>query len=354
MSDIYHEKYREEYSMEVAVLCDVTKQSISAEFYDVRLERSIPASSACCEITEDNAAAELSRLIFMSIRAHGIPAPAVRSIYCSAADELSAALEELDPAEMFLPPDTEITVLPFVSMMADSRFAAVLAAVPAEEGNLVIDFGSTLNAAYYDKDGLKIASVALSGAFDATAIESGMACMQGAIDEVKREDNGTLCYCVAGDSDACGIAPSAVLDAVCIMRDEGIIDEDGTLTDRDLFYLGEDYFLSQSDIRAVQSDKAKSAAAIQCFLKNCGTLKKVYLGGAVLERNGVNRLAELGVITPDILSKAQVFGSLTAKGLQRCSVSGTGQLRDTIRNAIDITSDIYRDFDDMYITNLSF
>lgn len=359
ISNIHHEKYRGEFSSSVAIACDLTYTRAAAAFYDVVLQRIVARSVIPLgEFNADNAAAEVARLVFMSMRQHGIPAACVAGIGCAAPHDLADALEEeLSPTDMFLRPDTHITVLPFVSMYADSRFAAMLAAVPMKKGTLAVDFGSVLNMAYHDGEQLRLASVGLSGAFDGRGISSGMTAEFGAIDEVSRDSTSRqLCYSVVGDGDAFGIAPSAVLDSISIMLSEGIIDADGIMTDRDMFFLGEDHYITQGDVRAVQADKARSAAALECFVKLCGAPAEVYFGGEVLAINGFKRLQELGAISAELAKNAQYCRSYAEQGIFNCFTSGNklSELESAIMNAVDVTNDIYDGFDDLYITNLSF
>ncbi len=354
----HHEKYRSEYSMDIAVACDITPSCIRAVFYDRSLARRVARSVyVIADITAENAAAELAKLIFIAMREHGIPSSAITAIGCCAPIDISTAIEEeLSPTDMFLRPDVEITVLPFVSAYADGRFAAMLATVPMSEGTFIADFGSTLNLAYYTGGKLEIASFALAGAFDGSAFEDGIACEFGAIDEVSGEDNGTICYIVSGDQDSCGIAASAALDGVKIMIDRGILDEDGIMTDRDLFYIGEDFYITQKDVRAVQSDKARAAAAIECFLKRYPAPVEVFLTGDVTVNNGVQRLADLGVLPAELAKKAHSSPVSAEQGvIMYLSESGkTDALNGLISAAADVSADILDGFDDLYITNLSF
>lgn len=355
---VHHEKYRDEYSRSVVLACEISKNLITVAFYDITMSAMVARSVAFTEdIAPENAAAELSKLVFLAMREYGIPASALQKIGVCAPLHIAAEVEEqLDPTDMFLRPDTDIVVLPFVSAYADSTFAAFLATINFTEGTLAVQLGKTLNLAFCAGGALKLASIPLMGAFDGSALESGMRCEFGAIDEVSREDNGTVSYCVTGDCDSMGIAPSAAFDVVGIMLERGILDEDGIMTDRDQFYIGEDYYISQRDIRAIQSDKAKLAAAIRCFLAQCGEPNEVYLTGEVLACNGFRRLVELGAIPTELESKAKFSRNASESGviavMEHDEVSAA--LERLINAAEDITDSILPEFDDMYISNLSF
>ncbi len=357
-SDIHYEKYRDSFSAEIAIACDVTEMRIAASFYDLRLDVLVARSVIPLGIFNDeNVTAELSKLVFMSIRTYGISAQSIVGIGCAASNRLVAILQQqLTSSDMFLPPDTPVTVLPFVSAFADSRFAAMLAAVDFQKGTLAVDFGKTLNIAYHDGNILNIASFQLKGAFDGSAFENGMPCEYGAIDEVCRENNKQICYSVVGDCDAYGIATSGVFDSVCIMLKEKILDSDGILNDRDMFYIGEDCYVSQSDIRMIQSDKAGATAALKVFLDKFDKPLNVWLGGDVLAINGLQRLIELGVLPQALAANAHYCRSYTEQGIIRCYTEKEKlqQLHELIYNAVDITSSLYDRFDDLYIEKLAF
>lgn len=355
---VHHEKYQDELSRSLVLACELSRNLITAAYYDISLSRMVARSVAFAEgITPENAVSELSKLVFISMREYGIPASSLQKIGVCAPIHIAAEVEEaLDPTDMFLRPDTEIVVLPFVSAYADSSFAAFLASVELNEGTLAAQIGKTLNLAFYTKGALKLASIPLSGAFDGSALESGMRCEFGAIDEVSREENGTVSYCVSGDCDSIGIAPSAALDVVRIMLDTGSLDEDGIMTDRDLFYIGEDYYISQSDVRAIQSDKAKLAAAIRCFIAKCGEPHDAYLTGEVLACNGLKRLEELNTIPEELAYKAKFSRNASESGMIAVleNDGALAALEQLINAAEDITEAVLPEFDDMYISNLSF
>lgn len=355
---VHHEKYHEEYSRCIAAACEVSAGFVTAAFYDISLSRVFARSVAFTEnFAPENAAAELSKLIFMAMREYNIPASSLQKIGFCAPIHISAEIEQqLDPSDMFLRPDTEIVALPFVSAYADSSFAAFLASLPLAEGTLAVQLGKSLNLAFFTGGRLRLASVPLSGAFDGSALESGMRCEFGAIDEVSREANGTVSYCVSGDSDSVGIAPSAALDVVCIMLRDGNLDSDGIMTDRDLFYIGEDYYISQGDVRAVQTDKAKLAAALNCFIERFGVPNEVYLTGEALAQKGFQRLVQLGAVPDSIAEAARFSQNSTESGIVAALTENNAmqRLEQLISAAEDITESIMPGFDEKYMESLEF
>ncbi len=356
-SVIHYEKYRDEHSMNIAVACDIRRMGITVLYHDMSLDRRIARSAALnFEINPGNAAAELERLIFLSMREFKIPASAIKAIGCAAPVIISEALEyALNPTDMFLPPDVKTVFLPFASLYADGRFTASLAASPLRYGCVISDFDRTLNMAYVG-DNLRLSTVPLVGAFDGSGLEDGMYCEFGAIDEVRREQGKTICYRVVGDGDGLGTSPSAALDSICIMLSEGIIDQDGIMVDRDLFSIGEDIFISQSDVRAIQSDKAKAGAALNCFLRATDGYSEVYLTGEVFAGNGIKRLAELGTISEAMSKTAAYSRSTVEAGIIAYLLNDEKRalVDELIASAVDITDEMREEMEKLYIEMLSF
>lgn len=355
-SHISFEKYRDERSAELCAAVDITRHSISLVFYDLALSRRVARTALCGEsVTEDSVCSQLSRMFMLSGKQYGIAAANVRKIGFAAPVHIALFIEEqLSPTELFLRPETEIYVVPFISAAISGRFTAVLAALP--EGDcLAADYGSSFCLAQREGDRLSCAVFPFVGAFDGSALESGMSCERGAIDEVSREKDGTICYGVVGDADSVGIAPSGALMAANILLSTGSLDSDGILTDRDMFYIGEDYYISQADIRVIQADKARSAAALELFGKRAGAAPRAFLSGEVFSAKGMEAMLTLGAV-PETLRGAGYAKNAVEQGIIRCLESEEERARTEkiAANAVDITEEFLEEFDDLYINKLSF
>lgn len=355
-SQLSFEKYRTERSNELCAAVDVTTRSIAVVFYDLVLQRRYARAALFGEaVTAESITAQVSRLFMMSGKSFGISASCLKKVGFAAPLHISYYIEEqLSPTELFLRPETELTVMPAISAGISGRFTAVLLAVP--EGDCVAgDYGSSLCLAKRTGDELRCAAFPMTGAFSGTALESGMPAERGAIDEVRREKDGTICYGVVADADSVGLAPSGAVMAAAIMLKTGSLDADGILTDRDLFYIGEDFYVSQADIRAVQSDKARSAAALEVFFKRTGEPPACFLSGDVFSAGGMAALLALGAL-PEGLRGAGCAKNAAEQGIIR-ALEDSGELERAHRiaaQAQDITEELIGEFDDLYIDKLNF
>lgn len=252
---------------------------------------------------------------------------------------------------MYLAPDTDIFFVPYISAGISGRFTASLLTLPDGEC-AAADLGRTLCIAHKGTDGFECAAFSMMGAFDGTGLESGMAAENGAIDSVRRESDGTIVYEVVGDGDSTGISPCAAAMAVGIMLDMGALDGDGILIDRDLFAIGEDFFVSQTDIRAVQTDKARLAAAL-LLLPKC---EACCLSGEMFTTSdGLKALNKLNAL-PKWFSNAAFCRNSTEQGIIMCleNPANLEKAFEIAKNSKDITEQLFHKFDKNYLDFLSF
>lgn len=347
---IFREKYRSERSNSLAAVFDITDNSISLVFYDLSLSRRYARTVLFGERRGDITQG-LAGLLGSSMQEYGINAGAVKKVGFAASVALSVYIEEaVSPLELALRPETEIFVMPIISAAIGGRFTASLLTLPCS--GLAADLGGRICLGVLDK-GLKCASFPLMGAFDGSAAESGVIGERGAIDEVRR-DGDTLCYGVVGDAQSVGIAPSALVQAAEMMIGEGIADRDGIMLDRDNFYIGEDFYITQRDLRAVQTDKARSAAAFELFLREAGEFSAAFLSGEPFARSADSMIA-IGAV-PRFECRTGFCRNSTEQGLIMCAEDGSKLERaaEIAGTAEDITEQLIGEHEALYVEKLSF
>lgn len=350
---ISNEKYRSERSAEIAVACDITANSIGIVYYDLELKRRYARTALVgTAVTALNAAKELARLLITSMREYNIGASAIKSVGIAAPVHIESVLDgELSADELYLPPETEIFFVPYISAGISGRFTASLLTLP--DGDcLMADIGQSLCIAQKSADGIACAAFTLTGAFDGSGIESGMPAENGAIDAVRREKDGSIAYEVVGDGDSIGVSPCGAVMAVNVMLGTGSVDSDGIMTDRDLFYIGEDFFVSQSDVRVIQSDKARCRAAFELF----PNAERVFLSGEPFStETGLREMLKLGAL-PERCGNAGFCRNSAEQGIIMYLESEETRKKadEIVRNARDITEELMEEFDSYYFDNLSF
>ena len=349
----FKEKYRSERSSELAAACSITASSISVVFYDTAMRRRYARAVSAGLIAAKDAAEELERLFNDSTDVFGISGSDIKQVGIAAPLSVDGHMEDnFSLANIGLSEKTELFYIPFISAGIGGCFTASLLTLP--EGDCVMaDFGRTFSIAELVNGEIKCASFSMNGAFDGSGLESGIPAERGAIETVRREKDGTLAYDVIGDGDSKGISPCAAAMSAVIMRKLGSLDEDGIMLDRDLFHIGEDFFISQADIRVIQSDKATAAAALELFSEN---ERKAFFSGEIFSSAaGFRTLLELGTI-PERFSKAAFCRDSAEQGIIRC-IENPDELqraRFIAQNARDITEELAPKLDELYFEHLPF
>lgn len=349
---IFREKYRGERSNSLAAVFDITDNSIALIFYDLSLSRRYARTVLFGERKGDITRG-LAGLLGSSMQEYGIGAGAVKKVGIAASVALSVYIEEtVSPLELALLPETEIFVMPIISAAIGGRFTASLLTLP--HSGLAADFGGRLcmGAVGISDKKVKCASFPLMGAFDGSAAESGVICERGAIDEVRR-DKGTLCYGVVSDAQSVGIAPSALVQAAELMIAEGIADRDGIMLDRDHFYIGEDFYVTQRDLRALQTDKARCAAAFELFVREVD-FSAAFLSGEPFAR-GAEAMISIGAV-PRFECRTGFCRNSVEQGLIMCVENDRELERAALlaENAEDITERLLEEHESLYVEKLSF
>lgn len=350
---ITNQKYRTERSAEIAAACDITANSMSIVYYDLTLKRRYARTALFgISFTALNAAKELARLLITSMREYNIGASAIKSVGIAAPVHIESVLaDELSAYGLYLPPETEIYFVPYISAGISGRFTATLLTLP--DGDcLMADIGQSLCIARKSGGEVKCAAFPLNGAFDGSGLESGMPAENGAIDAVRREKDGSIVYEVIGDGDSVGISPCGAAMAVNMMRKTGTVDGDGIMTDRDLLYIGEDFFISQSDVRVIQSDKALCRAAFELL----GGSERTFLSGEPFaSEEGLRAMTMLGAL-PERFKSAGFCRNSTEQGIIMFleSEEARGKSYELAKNARDITSGLLTEFDEKYFDYLGF
>ncbi|MCI5668499.1 MAG: ASKHA domain-containing protein [Oscillospiraceae bacterium] len=354
------EKYRSERSNELALACCITRHTVSAVLYDIALKRRY---ARCVQfgvtVSADNAITCIGNAALRLMRESGTAGNVVRKLGFAAPADVTMIIEEmLSPTDLFLSPETEFVILPIISASLGGDFTAVIAAALQHGGNVLeVDMTGGFRAASCVDGQLKTACLPMKGGLDYSGIESGMPLEFGAIDQLSREPDGTLCYSVIGDGDGLGVSASAAAQAVRIMLDIGALDSDGIMTDRDLFYIGEDHFISQNDVRAVQSDKAACRAALERLGELTGTHDRVIISGEAFgNEQGAAAMAQLGAVPRGLGEKYGWSRSPAEQGLINCLTDPEllGKLTELCGSAEDISPLMNDGFDELYIKNLVF
>ena len=228
---------------------------------------------------------------------------------------------------------------------------------------LFIDIGTNGEMAVGDSDGITACAVASGPAFEGAGISCGMPAAFGAINKVYITDDG-LGFDVLGGGDAKGICGSGILDLVACLLELGYIDESGYLEENEngesVFYLTEEVYINQKDIRQLQLAKAAVAAGIR-FLMNAeglsfDDLDSLYLAGGFGNRLNPENAVRIGMLPAQMLGKTRTAGntSLTGAEMTLLNPALRNELIEIKEKCRYIELSSEADFNDCFVDEMSF
>jgi uncharacterized 2Fe-2S/4Fe-4S cluster protein (DUF4445 family) len=190
----------------------------------------------------------------------------------------------------------KVILLPSISAYLGSDVVAGILAcdmASATQNIILADIGTNGEIVLKTTNNMYGVSTAAGPAFEGAKIECGVGGIPGAISQVKLE-NKKLKIETIDNQPVIGICGSGLIDIISLLVSEGIIDETGSFdsdADSDLnvylkndrFYLGDNIYLSQKDIREFQLAKSAIASGIQVLVESANLkledIDKVYLAG---------------------------------------------------------------------------
>jgi uncharacterized 2Fe-2S/4Fe-4S cluster protein (DUF4445 family) len=216
-----------------------------------------------------------------------------------------------------------------------------------------------------------LATAAPAGpAFEAAQIRCGMRAADGAIEGVRIVD-GEVELTVIGDVDAVGLCGSGLVDAVAELVGAGILDHSGRFVlgssprlgkigEENVFYLHDDVFLSQRDVRELQFAKASIATGWQILCNDMGVdpteISQVLLGGSFGSYLTAASAVKIGLVPKLPLVRIVSAGNVAGEGAKIAALSVTERAAAVaVLDEVDYVELSGRtDFNDLFIDQLSF
>jgi len=217
-----------------------------------------------------------------------------------------------------------VIVLPSISAFIGADITADLAVLDflnTEGPSLLIDIGTNGEMALADKGKILCCSTAAGPAFEGAEISCGMGGVMGAISAVEAAGAGGVSVTTIGNVPPRGICGSGLIDAVAVMLKQGIIDESGSMTEKE-FFLAPGVSINGRDVRQFQLAKSAILSGIRILCKNAGLktqdIKNVFIAGAFgFFINKKNAVAS-GIFPGEFLGPMVVSGNLSLQGAEEC------------------------------------
>jgi uncharacterized 2Fe-2S/4Fe-4S cluster protein (DUF4445 family) len=216
-----------------------------------------------------------------------------------------------------------------------------------------------------------LATAAPAGpAFEAAQIRCGMRAGPGAIEGVKIRD-GAVELTVIGDAEPIGICGSGLVDAVAELVSAGILDHSGRFVEgssdrlakigeEKVFYLADEVYLSQRDVRELQFAKASIATGWNILCRELGVapdeVSQVLLGGSFGSYLTPSSAVKIGLVPRLPLARIVAAGNVAGEGAKIVALSlAERHAAQAVLDEVEYVELSGRqDFNDLFIDQLAF
>lgn len=288
----------------------------------------------------------------------------------------------------------KIIILPSISAFLGSDITGGVFVAKMKDydaPSLLIDIGTNGEIVFCSgkQSGSKLIAVSTAAgpALEGANISCGTGGVPGAISGMEIEDNKTsgkvvtVRYTTVCDKPPVGICGSGLIDLVAILLKTGIIDETGYIS-REPFYLADSekicfrhvavngspipesaassIYITQKDIREFQLAKSAIRAGTETLLMHAKCeieqIGRVFLAGGLGYYMSPRSAAEVGLLSPEAMSRAEAVGNTSLAGV-RAALCLEGALREMELIAGDCkTHELNRDpvFSDAFMEYMMF
>ena len=293
---------------------------------------------------------------------------------------------EFNPLDIGLENCQTMIIFPAVSgFVGGDITAGMMETVNCRKLTLYLDIGTNGEMALGKGDRYVCCATAAGPAFEGAQIEMGMPASRGAVDKVWLEGR-RIRYSVIGNDRPVGLCGSGLIDALAILLEAGIIDENGTiLSGQELPILFRSYvfeleaedaaqntesslavhiapgvYITQEDIRKLQLAKGAIAAGIEVLFKEYGctpcNIDVLTFAGGFGNYIDKASAAAIGLFPQELLDKAKEVGNAAGNGAVSAALS-----QEAWESTLDISGKMryielasYPHFDEMYVEHMNF
>jgi uncharacterized 2Fe-2S/4Fe-4S cluster protein (DUF4445 family) len=243
---------------------------------------------------------------------------------------------------------------------------------------LFIDVGTNSEIAIGNVERVLATAAPAGPAFEAAQIRCGMRAADGAIEGVKIGDDLELQ--VIGDVAPIGICGSGLVDCVAELVGAGLLDHSGRFVadevaadiapllaerltkigEERVFYLTDDVYLSQRDVRELQFAKASIATGWNILLRELGVeaddIQQVLLAGSFGAYLSPASAVKIGLVPRMALPRIVSAGNVASEGakMSALSVRERAEARSIVHEVEYVELSGREDFNDMFIDQLAF
>ena len=263
-------------------------------------------------------------------------------------------------------PRARVYGLPIISGHVGADAAACMLAVDiAHEDRLVaiMDIGTNTELIVGNRHRILAASCPAGPAFEGGAISCGMPALDGAVEDVRLDDEGRFTLGVIGDSTPQGICGSGLIDVLSELRRTGRMNEMGRFedgADRVVLDAGHDIYLLESDVNELAQAKGANVAGLRTVFSHYGLdledIDVFYLAGGFGRHLNVDAARRIGLI-PNLPDDRIVrLGNAAIEGASIALLSRAKrlELETTVTRVEHCRLETHPDFFDFFVFGCQF
>ncbi|WP_010292014.1 ASKHA domain-containing protein [Clostridium senegalense] len=204
------------------------------------------------------------------------------------------------------------------------------------ECSIFVDIGTNGEIVAINNGQIMGTSTAAGPALEGMNISCGCRAQEGAIEGFRIDENYHIEYSVIGDSEPIGICGSGLLDIAAELVKANVILSSGRfnkeLPDKlknrlkeKKFYITDNIYISQKDIRQIQLAKGAIAAGITMLLKEMNisieNVKNAYIAGAFGYHVKGESITSIGLIPKGFSGKIDFLGNTSLEGARLATIN---------------------------------
>lgn len=267
-----------------------------------------------------------------------------------------------------------LTLLPSASAYVGADILSGIVAVDFQNkkhSSIFIDIGTNGEIVAISEGKMAAASTAAGPALEGMNISCGSRAEEGAIDSFSIDENHDISYTTIGGGKAKGICGSGLLDIAANLIKFDIVHYTGKfnkelpknfkerLKDKK-FYITEEIYISQKDIRQIQLAKGAIASGIAMLLKeiNIGIedIEEAVIAGAFGYHLNPESISTVGIIPKGFRGKVNFVGNSSIEGARIALINKEKlkEMSEIKKNIRVIELSTREDFQDYFIKFLNF
>jgi len=263
-------------------------------------------------------------------------------------------------------PDAEVYGAPVISGHVGADAAACMLAVDlAHEDRVVaiMDIGTNTELIMGNRHRILAASCPAGPAFEGGAIACGMPALDGAIEDVRIDDEGGFQLDVIGGGAPLGICGSGLVSLMSELMRTGRMNDRGRFehdVERMVLDEANNVYFVESDVNELAQAKGANVAGLQTVFSNYGIgfdqVDVFYLAGGFGRHLDVDAAARIGLIPGIAKSRIVQVGNAAIEGASMALLSPAKrqEMEDLVRRVEHCRLETHPDFFDFFVDGCQF